>query len=297
VLDGNNVDVNHAGNHYGMYASASPATYENLTFRNFGVNSGGAGIWPIYITPVLDEPVTSRNISVLDCAFFCEINGFHQSHSIWLLDNASGLELVDCDLSTFRDITLRSCAGTIHAGNPRAALRMAGANNAVFMNIEVNDCGWDTNKAVEMDGCVGCAVVGISIAGAFDDVDGLRVRACATCLVAACTITSVGRDGIAFDAFNADLLVIDNVIHETSLSADVTYSGISVAGAAHCIEANLVRRSSDIAPQMRYGIVVQPGAEAAFDVFATNNDLLFSGVTDSFHDFGTGTITTPGNQV
>lgn len=103
-------------------------------------------------------------------------------------------------------------------------------------------------------------------------------------------IIACGREGIAFHG-GTSWNVTNNFLTLNSVETTNTYDAILLTGNTSelNIQQNVIRTGH------RYGINIDNSACA--DNIVTNNDLLNSGITGSFNDAGTGTITTAGNRL
>lgn len=108
------------------------------------------------------------------------------------------------------------------------------------------------------------------------------------------TINNCARDGIKLVTVT-DSMVTENRVDNCGTVANATYSSIVLTSTSNNnMVANNICRMPASGNRVAYGLSIEAGCTGNI---AVPNDLLNSGVTASFNDAGTGTITTVGNRL
>lgn len=128
-----------------------------------------------------------------------------------------------------------------------------------------------------------------------NDLDGLWFPECIETNVNNNTVTNNGKSGIELSR-SYDSNIVNNTFIGNGTSSDNTYSNIyleyDVDGLN--IQGNTCRIGNNV-NRPKYGIEI--ANSNCSDNFVINNDLRNSGVSGSFSDAGTNTVTTSGNKV
>lgn len=223
---------------------------------------------------VLDIGIYGSSTGVSNCVISNVTSKNFFKDGMWI-KALSGVSLVSCNC--------------INNGVKGIAL----SGPVLVSNCECSNNGWDGISVAEGSLCTinGCRVYNNSNRG-------IDLYISTNVTVNNCDIDQNKYDGLRLMA-SSHCIISGNRIEDNGKNIDNTYSGIYVTSSGatgsgyNSIQNNRIRKGTS--PTQKYGIVIT-------DTYCTrnvvtNNDMYSSGVTASFSDGGTSTVTTAGNRL
>lgn len=269
-----------------MSPPSSPIIYSKIgagvkvkEINGNGIRVTGAGMDNSVIEPARVRDSSLTNLFVNACDRLTVRNGIYRTaksgnHGI-LFDGAGCLSAV-----IENNLADENNGNGIYLSNVSGRFQITG--NRCQSNF--------TGSGIFLEGSDNCLVDGNFVEQ--NGQDGVLLDQSSATQISNNRISSNSRFGIIM-ASSSNCQITSNLVTSNGSLSSNTYDGINIQSNSdnNSIQSNSVRNGTD----QRYGIRVEDAASSGNMVL--NNDILNAGLTASFSDAGTGTITTSGNRV